>query len=167
MHEVSPSPPGGRLPVSTQTDLRDEAPQSIGGLTADEVAERERRGETNAVQQKSSRSYTDIIRGNVFTRFNAILGSLFVVILIFGSPRDALFGAVLVVNTLIGIVQEVRAKWTLDRLTVISEAKTRVMRDGREEEISLGKVVLDDVVLLSTGEQVVADGPVLEARGLE
>ena len=155
------------MPVSTQTDLRDEAPQSIGGLTADEVAERERRGETNAVQQKSSRSYTDIIRGNVFTRFNAILGSLFVVILIFGSPRDALFGAVLVVNTLIGIVQEVRAKWTLDRLTVISEAKTRVMRDGREEEISLGKVVLDDVVLLSTGEQVVADGPVLEARGLE
>jgi len=155
------------LPVSTQIYTRDEAPGGTRGLTAAEVAEREARGETNAVQQKSSRSYTHIIRGNVFTRFNAILGSLFVVILIFGSPRDALFGAVLVVNTLIGIVQEVRAKWTLDRLTLISEAKTRVVRDGREEEIALGKVVVDDVVLLSTGEQVVADGAVLEAQGLE
>src|SRR5659263_622109 len=106
MHDVSLSPSGGRLPVSTQTDLLDEAPEGITGLTADEVEERERRGETNAVQQKSSRSYAHIIRGNVFTRFNAILGSLFVVILVFGSPRDALFGAVLVVNTLIGIVQE-------------------------------------------------------------
>ena len=153
--------------VSTLTDTRDEAPGGTRGLTAAEVAEREARGDTNAVQQKSSRSYTHIIRGNVFTRFNAILGSLFVVILIFGSPRDALFGAVLVVNTLIGIVQEVRAKWTLDRLTLISEAKTRVVRDGREEEIALGKVVVDDVVLLSTGEQVVADGAVLEAQGLE
>jgi len=155
------------LPVSTETEVRDESPGIGRGLTAAEVAERESRGETNAVREKSSRSYADIIRGNVFTRFNAILGSLFVVILIFGSPRDALFGAVLVVNTLIGIVQEIRAKWTLDKLTLIAEAKVRVMRDGREEEIALGRVVKDDVVLLRTGEQVVADGPVLEAQGLE
>ncbi|MHB8896393.1 MAG: ATPase, partial [Candidatus Geothermincolia bacterium] len=100
------------------------------GLNQAEVEERIKREETNATRSVASRTYGHILRGNVFTRFNAILGTLFVVILIFGSPRDALFGAVLVVNTLIGIVQEVRAKWTLDKLTLISEGKVHVVRDG-------------------------------------
>lgn len=148
-------------------DEREEPRARERGLTNAEVAERTARGETNAVRLVTSRSYTSIIRGNVFTRFNAILGSLFVVILLFGSPRDALFGVVLVVNTLIGIVQEIRAKWTLDRLSLISEAKARVLREGEELEVSLGEVVLDDVVLLQTGEQVVADGEAIEGLGLE
>lgn len=156
-----------RLSVSTLTDERGQAPPPDRGLTSAEVAERVARGQTNAVRPVTSRSYTSIVRGNVFTRFNAILGSLFVVIIIFGSPRDALFGGVLVVNTFIGIIQEIRAKWTLDKLSLISEAKARVVRDGAESEIPLGQVVLDDVVLIQTGEQVVADGELLEDSGLE
>jgi cation-transporting ATPase E len=156
---------GGCLAV-TGPD-REAVREDTMGLTGAEVAERVERGETNAVKEATSRSYAHIVRGNVFTRFNAILGSLFVVILIFGSPRDSLFGGVLIVNTFIGIVQEVRAKWTLDRLSLISEAKARVVRDGEEVEVPLGQVVLDDLVELRTGEQVVADGVVIEAQGLE
>ena len=141
--------------------------QEIRGLTGAEVEERVKLGQTNAVKEATSRTYGHIIRGNVFTRFNAILGTLFVVILIFGSPRDALFGAVLVVNTLIGIVQEVRAKWTLDKLSLISEAKARVLRDGSIVEVPLGQVVLDDIVELRTGDQVIADGQIIRSAGLE
>jgi cation-transporting ATPase E len=153
--------------VSTDVQNRDSAEPQVLGLTQAEVDERVQRGQTNAVKVASSRTYAHIIRGNVFTRFNAILGSLFMVIIIFGSPRDALFGAVLVVNTLIGIVQEVRAKWTLDRLSVISEAKAHVLRDGKTVEVPIGHVVLDDVLELHTGDQVVADGEVLDSSGLE
>lgn len=145
----------------------DNAGQATSGLTDLEVAERVKLGRTNAAKSASSRTYADIIRGNVFTRFNAILGTLFVIIIIFGSPRDALFGMVLAVNTLIGIVQEARAKWTLDRLTLISEARARVIREGRAVEIPLQEVVLDDVIELRTGDQVIADCEVLDSRGLE
>src|SRR5450759_2073639 len=145
---------GGRLSVSADASRLQSPQPALLGLTEAEVAERVKRGETNDVKEASSRTYGHIIRGNVFTRFNAILGTLFVVIIIFGSPRDALFGFVLVVNTLIGIVQEVRAKWTLDRLSLISEAKARVMRDGETVEIPVGQVVLDDVLLLHTGDEV-------------
>ena len=158
---------GGPLAPSTDVQDRENANPVTLGLTGAEVAERVQLGQTNAVKEASSRSYAYIIRGNVFTRFNAILGTLFVVILIFGSPRDALFGAVLVVNTLIGIVQEVRAKWTLDRLSLISEAKARVVRDGETVEVPVGQVVLDDVLELHTGDQIVADGKVIDSAGLE
>jgi cation-transporting P-type ATPase E len=149
----------GADPISDDAILR--------GLTSVEVEEREKSGRTNAAKTVASRTYGHIIRGNVFTRFNAILGTLFVVILIFGSPRDALFGAVLLVNTLIGIVQEVRAKWTLDKLTLIGEAKVHVVRDGQPSDISLHSVVQDDVIELRTGDQVVADCEVLDSSGLE
>ena len=137
------------------------------GLTGAEVAERVREGKTNAVREASSRSYSHIIRANVFTRFNAILGILFVVMVIFGPLRDALFGLVLLGNTLVGIVQEIRAKRTLDRLHLLSAPKARVIRDGRMAEVAIGAVVLDDVVELRAGDQVVADGVVLSSDGLE
>jgi cation-transporting P-type ATPase E len=153
------------------TESSSQGPTSDGvataGLTSAEVEAREKSGQTNATKTVASRTYGHIIRGNVFTRFNAILGTLFVIILIFGSPRDALFGAVLVVNTLIGIVQEVRAKWTLDKLTLIGEAKVHVVRDGNVSDISLHGVVKDDVIDLRTGDQVVADCEVLDSVGLE
>ena len=140
---------------------------ATAGLSREQVAERVKRGETNATKSASSRTYGHILRGNIFTRFNAILGTLFVIILIFGSPRDALFGAVLVVNTLIGIVQEVRAKWTLDKLTLISEAKAHVVREGEVVDVPLGHVVLDEVIDLRTGDQVIADCEVIDSSGLE
>ncbi|MDI6831430.1 MAG: HAD-IC family P-type ATPase [Actinomycetota bacterium] len=137
------------------------------GLTFEEVRERVERGETNAVKEKSSRSLASIIRVNVFNRFNAILGILAVVVLVIGPWRDALFGMVLVFNTLIGIVQELRAKWTLDRLTLLSAPRARVVREGELLEVPREEVVLDDLLELQAGDQVLVDGVVLASEGLE
>jgi cation-transporting ATPase E len=138
-----------------------------GGLTAAEVAERVARGETNDTGERTSRTFGEIVRANVFTRFNAILGSMLVVILIAGPLNDALFGIVLVSNTLIGIVQEVRAKRTLDRLAVLSAPRARVIRDGRGQEVAVEEVVLDDLLEVRTGDQFPADGVLRAVDGLE
>jgi cation-transporting ATPase E len=137
------------------------------GLTAAEVAERVARGQTNDAGDRTSRTYGEIVRANVFTRFNAILGVLLVVILVFGSPQDGLFGIVLVANALIGIVQEVRAKRTLDSLAVLNAPKARVVRDGTLTDCPVESVVVDDLLELRTGDQVPADGVVRRADGLE
>src|SRR5215469_6553265 len=96
------------------------APTPVGGLSAAEVAERRDRGETNASSERTSRSVAKILRHNLLTRFNFILGTLLVVILIVGQPQDAVFGIILIANAVIGIAQELRAKVTLDRLAVLS-----------------------------------------------
>ncbi|WP_336050532.1 cation-translocating P-type ATPase [Streptomyces sp. CA2R101] len=137
------------------------------GLTAAEVAERVARGEVNDVPVRSSRSAAEIVRANVFTRFNAIIGVLFVIILIVGPIQDGLFGFVIVANTGIGIVQELRAKKTLDSLAVIGEARPTVRRDGTAVEIPTSGVVLDDVIELGPGDKVIVDGEVRESDGLE
>lgn len=143
------------------------ASASPDGLSPSEVRARVERGETNGGAQPTSRSLAEILRGNILTRFNAILGALLVAILAAGHPQDGLFGIVLVANALIGIAQELRAKRTLDRLAVLSAPRARVRRGGRELEIAVEDVVLDDLVLLGAGDQVVADGVVEEASGLE
>jgi cation-transporting P-type ATPase E len=137
------------------------------GLSADEVAARQADGRTNDVPDPTSRSVGAIVRANVFTRFNAILGALLLAIIAVREVKDALFGLVLVLNTLIGIVQEVRAKRTLDRLQVLSAPRVTVRRDGVQTEIDGHQVVQDDVVRLAPGDQVPVDGAVLEAAGLE
>ncbi|MHB8841152.1 MAG: HAD-IC family P-type ATPase [Candidatus Aquicultor sp.] len=140
---------------------------NLNGLTEAEVKERIERGETNEAKETTSRTYAEIIRSNVFTLFNAILGTLLVVILLFGSIRDALFGLVLIGNTLIGIVQEIRAKRTLDRLSLLSAPKARVIRDGKHFEIPASAIVLDDVLELFLGDQILVDGVVLTSQALE
>lgn len=137
------------------------------GLTAEEVQARIARGQTNATPRTGGRSTWDIVRGNVFTWFNLILGVLFVAQVVFGSWRDALFVVVIVTNTLIGIAQEMRAKIVLDRLTVLTTPDARVLREGRESKVPIAQVVLDDVLLLVAGDQVVADGATLESFDLE
>ncbi len=137
------------------------------GLSAVEVAERERRGLVNRSDERTSRSLVEIARANIFTRFNAILGTMFVLILVFGESQDGLFGFVLVTNALLGIVQEWRAKRTLDRLAVLSAPSARVVREGVVRELAVGAVVLDDLLDLRTGDQVVADGVIRSADGLE
>ncbi len=137
------------------------------GLTSAEVAERVARGQINATSQASSRSLWVIFKTNVFTRFNAILGALFILILSTGSLADGLFGVVLVVNSLIGIVQEYLAKRKLDRLALLNSPTTRVLRDGTLSEIPTVDVVLDDLIELRTGDQVPADGHMLSTSGLE
>jgi cation-transporting P-type ATPase E len=137
------------------------------GLTAAQVAERVARGQVNDVPAAPARTLGQIVRANVLTRFNFLLGSLLAVILVVGPPQDALFGLVLVANTLVGIVQEVRAKRTLERLAVLSAPAARVLRDGAVREVRLGEVVLDDLLRAGPGEQVVVDGEVLGAAGAE
>jgi len=144
-----------------------EKTDGLQGLSTADVAERIAAGQTNSVKEHTSRSYGDILRANIFTRFNAILGVLFFIIIIFANWKDALFGMVLVVNTLVGVVQEVRAKWMLDRLSLLSAPKARVTREGVESEVATGDVVLDDLISLKTGDQVVADGVIIRSHGLE
>ncbi|MCZ7459569.1 HAD-IC family P-type ATPase [Streptomyces sp. WMMC940] len=138
-----------------------------GGLSADEVAERIARGEVNDVPVRSSRSTVDIIRGNVLTRFNAIIGVLWVIMFFVAPFQDTLFGFVILANTGIGIIQELRAKKTLDGLAVIGEARPTVRRDGVSGEVSTSEIVLGDLVELGPGDKVVVDGEVAEADGLE
>ncbi|HUV09454.1 MAG TPA: HAD-IC family P-type ATPase, partial [Acidimicrobiia bacterium] len=108
-----------------------------------------------------------IFRANVFTRFNAILGVMLAVILTVGQIQDATFGIILVANALIGIVQEVRAKRTLDRLAVLNAPRARVVRDGSTLDVAVEQVVLDDLLDLRTGDQIPADAVVRTSVGLE
>jgi cation-transporting ATPase E len=140
---------------------------TLTGLSAAEVAERVASGRVNDVPAAPTRTVSQIVRANVFTRFNALLGGMLAIIITVGPVQDALFGFVLVANALIGIVQELRAKRTLDRLTVLTAPKARVVRDGREAEVGVGEVVLDDVLALQAGDQVVVDGEVVDAAALE
>lgn len=138
------------------------------GLTTAQVQERVARGEDNKVVLENSRSTAEIIRANVITQFNMLLGVLLVVILVaVREPRDALFGIVLVANALIGIVQELRAKATLDRLAVLTAPRVGVIRDGSPTEVDVSQVVVDDLVLLKVGDQLPVDGAIVSAKGLE
>ena len=137
------------------------------GLTAAEVAERVAAGRRNDAPARPTRSVAEIVAANVFTRFNGLLGAMFIVILVVGSVRDALFGVVLVANSAIGIVQELRAKRTLDRLQVLTAPRAKAVRDGAVLEVAVPEVVVDDVLEAVAGDQVVVDGEVVSADGLE
>jgi cation-transporting ATPase E len=139
----------------------------VGGLTRAEVAERVARGDVNDVPVRSSRSLADIVRANVLTRFNTIIGVLWLITLVVAPIQDSLFGFVIIANTGIGILQEWRAKQTLDSLAVIGEARPRVRRDDIATEISTSGIVLDDVIEVGPGDKVVVDGTCVEADGLE
>jgi cation-transporting ATPase E len=136
-------------------------------LTDSEVRLRVKDGRVNEKVAKESRSVVSILASNVFTRFNAIITVMLVVILIFGHPIDAMFGIVMVVNALIGIVQELRAKRTLDRLTLLSAPKATVERASGRREIPVDQIVLDDVLILGRGQAVPVDASVLSSQSLE
>ncbi len=145
-----------------------EAPSSpLLGLTAAQVRERVLDGRTNATTTRTSRTLVEIVQANVLTFFNALLLLLLVAILTTGRWQNGLFGLVIVANAVIGIVQESRAKHTLDRLALLHAPTARVVRDGQEREIVVADLVLDDLVKLRSGDQVLADGDVRESHGLE
>jgi cation-transporting ATPase E len=141
--------------------------EPLTGLSADQVARRVAAGEVNDVPAKTSRSMAEIVRANVLTPFNAIIGTLFVIMLAVGPIQDSLFGFVIIANSAIGILQEWRAKQTLDSLAVVGEARPRVLRDGAEKEIAASEIVLGDVILLGPGERILVDGKVVRADALE
>jgi cation-transporting ATPase E len=137
------------------------------GLTDAEVAARVADGKTNDVPSRASRSVGDIIKANVFTRINAILGVLFAIVLATGSLINGLFGLLIVANSSIGIIQELRAKQTLDRLAIVGQAKPTVRRQSGTRELPPDQVVLDDIIEIGPGDQIVVDGELLETGNLE
>ena len=136
------------------------------GLTAAEVADRVAAGQVNITPEPPGRSFGQIVVANVFTVVNAIILTLFVLVLVSGNPRDALFVGVVVSNSVIGVVQEVRARRELKRLEVVTEPRAVVIRGGIDVEIMSEEIVLDDLVELRLGGQVAVDGVVLETTGL-
>ncbi|MCH9732435.1 MAG: HAD-IC family P-type ATPase [Actinomycetia bacterium] len=141
------------------------------GLTDVEVAQRISEGKTNDVPARAARSVAEIIRGNVFTRINAILGVLLIIVLSTGSVINGAFGLLIIANSVIGMIQELRAKQTLDKLAIVGQAKPLVRRQSRTGSVSTplapSEVVLDDVIELGPGDQIVVDGVILEAANLE
>jgi cation-transporting ATPase E len=138
------------------------------GLTAAEVAERVRRGQVNRTKRSDWAEYRAIVVRNVCTLFNAIVVPAAVALFWLNDPRGAVaVSGFATINTLMGLIQEIRAKRQLEKLAILVETRARVLRDGEVKEVPAGDVVLDDHVLLSAGEAVVADGPVLEAHFLE
>ncbi len=137
------------------------------GLSAAEVAERVARGAVNRVKDRTSRSVASIVRENVLTLFNAIIVGASVIVLLFGDLRDGIFGGVMIINAVIGIVSELRAKRTLDSLAIVDAPQASVLRDGALSVIPARDVVLDDVIELTLGDQVSVDGTVLASAGLE
>jgi cation-transporting ATPase E len=139
----------------------------LRGLTASEVASRRAAGDTNVQPTRSSRSYGEIARGNALTRFNAIITVLAIVVLAVGDPIDAIFAGVMVVNTAIGIVQEVRAKRTLDQLQILMTPAVTAIRDGVDVTLPPSELVTGDVIRLVAGDQVPVDGEVIQGANLE
>ncbi|MGV9838502.1 HAD-IC family P-type ATPase [Nocardia niigatensis] len=137
------------------------------GLTSAEVEQRRRDGLTNDVPERASRSVKDIVRANVFTRINAILGVLFILVLATGSLIDGMFGLLIIANSAIGIIQELRAKNTLDKLAIVGQAKPMVRREGRATAVAPQAIVLDDIIELGPGDQIVVDGKVIETELLD
>jgi P-type E1-E2 ATPase len=138
-----------------------------GGLSPEEVRERVARGLTNAERARTSRSWAEILRANVLTPFNAILGALLVVVGFVGPPQDGLFGVVLVVNTAVGVAQELRAKHALDHLAIVNAPRAHVRRSGRVCDVASAEVVLDDVIEIRRGDQIVADCRLIDGGPLE
>jgi len=137
------------------------------GLTQDQVASRVADGRVNVLPTPPSRSIRQIFRANVITPVNMIMTTLLVLILVSGHPADALFAGVIVSNSAIGILQELRAKRTLDALEVLNAPRAKVRREGRIADIEVSGVVADDLILTGPGDQIVVDGTVLVANGLE
>ncbi|MGO1912276.1 MAG: P-type ATPase, partial [Corynebacterium sp.] len=139
--------------------------QNIGGdltgLSSAEVAQRVREGRTNEVGRSTGRSVWQIIRANVFTRVNAILGVLCVIVLSTGSWINAAFGLLIIANSAVGVIQELRAKRTLSNLRIVGETQPTVLRDGERRTVHQSEVVVDDLVVVRTGDEIVVDGPLV------
>lgn len=148
----------GRLPTTRYTV------DPYTGLTSAQVKEYTQNGWTNKAVESPSKSVSEIIKSNLFTYFNLIFIVIAVLLIIVGSFRDLTFLPVIIANTLIGIVQEIRAKETLDKLTVLNAPKAKVIRDGKQKEIPAEMLVLDDIVVFSAGNQICADAIVLDGE---
>lgn len=149
------------------SDFPDLPEVSEQGLTQSEVFDAVNRGFVNVTNNRTSRSVLSIVRANVFTLFNAIIFAAMVVVLVTGSWKDAVFGFVILINTGIGVVTELRAKRTLDRLSILVASKSIVRREGKNVYVDHSGIVLGDLLWVRSGDQVPADANVVKSWGLE
>lgn len=141
-----------------------EQTETIRGLTAQQVAERKEKGLWNKKAESATKTTKEIVKSNVFTYFNLIFLVIALLLIGVGAFRDLTFLPIIIANTLIGIVQEIRSKKVLDDLSILNSPKTRVIRDGSKKEIPADELVLDDIVELSAGGQIPADAVVLNGQ---
>ena len=134
------------------------------GLTKEQVREYTEAGWTNVAMDSPSKTVSEIIQGNLFTYFNLVFAVLAVLVILAGSLRSLTFLPVVIANLVIGIVQEIRAKRTLDKLSMLSAPKAVVIRDGKRQKVPAEELVLDDIVLFRSGSQICADATVLEGE---
>ena len=152
-------------PVSTELL---NAAWTVAGLTSAEVDQRVAAGQVNTLPHAPDRTVGQIIRANVINPVNGIVGFMLVLIIIAdGIGPDMLFGGVIITNSVIGIIQELRARSALNRLAVLTAPHAVLMRNGEQFESGVEEVVLDDLLILAPGAQVVVDGEVVESTGLE
>ena len=138
-----------------------EISSELKGLSSSDVAERVAKGLTNRADISGSRSVPEILASNIFTYFNLIFAILAALLIFAESYRNLTFLPVVIGNTLIGIVQELRAKYILDKMTLLNAPHTEVLRDGKFKRINSDELVLDDIVRFSSGDQIPADARVL------
>lgn len=148
-------------------DFPDLPEVSESGLTQSEVSAAVEQGFVNITENRTSRSVLSIVRANVFTLFNAIIFAAMVVVLATGSWKDAVFGFVILINTGIGVVTELRAKRTLDRLSILVASRSIVRRGSQNVYVDHSDIVLGDLLWVRAGDQVPADAKVVESWGLE
>lgn len=134
----------------------------LTGLTDEQVNERIEQGKVNADENPNTRTYKQIVRENTLTFFNFLNLVLLILVLMVGSYKNAFFIGIIIINTLIGIAQEIRAKKTIDKLAILTAKKSIVIREGKKWTVPTEDLVLDDLVCLKTGDQVPADAKVLE-----
>lgn len=139
----------------------------LQGLSQLEVSTRLSLGQSNSQEFGNSRSLITILRANLFTLFNGVVGGAFVVLLVLGYWQDALFGIAVLLNITVGIVQEYRSKRVLDKLTFLNQSPVLVRREGRTLKVSIQQVVLDDLIELTAGDQLPADCLILDCQSLE
>ncbi|MCR5367250.1 HAD-IC family P-type ATPase [Eubacterium sp.] len=136
----------------------------LQGLTSKEVEALVRDGKTNSISKHSSQSVASIILSNVVTYFNAIFFGLAFLVIMVGAYRNLLFLPVVLANIIIGIIQQLRAKKVLDKLSLLDITEYTVIRDGRETSVGSEKLVLGDIVILRSGQQIPADAELIEGK---
>lgn len=144
-----------------------EIPTELHGLSNSEVQRKIEQGQTNQVEENLLKSDKEIIKENTINIFNILNLVLALFVLLVGSPKNTLFFGVVIINTLIGIIQELRAKHTIDKLSVLAKTKAVVLRDGKLKQIDQETIVLGDILYLRNGDQVPVDGQLLVGEGIE
>jgi cation-transporting ATPase E len=156
------------ISLSEQSTQSNSHIQSFQGLSESEVLERRSSGKGNVAPLKTSRSYLQIIRANVFTTVNTILFVLGITLIILGQTSDALVSvSVVFFNVLVSVVQELRAKHTLDHIALLTRPQATAVREGQEQLIDPGEIVVGDLLMVRPGDQIVVDGPVVGDGRLE